>query len=174
MSCSTAGADPTTFRAALARFPSGVTIVTTRDASGEPWGFTANAFSSLSLSPPLVLACLDKTANCHPVFAEAPRFAINILTPAHAELARRFATKAADKYAAAGFVGERQEPPVLHDASAVLWCDAEQLVPAGDHTILIGHVTDVRIGDEDSLVYYRGAFLTPGPELGLPHGSSAA
>jgi flavin reductase ActVB len=154
------GAAPEAFRAALARFPSGVTIVTTRDAAGEPWGFTASAFSSLSLEPPLVLVCLDRSANCHPTFSGAQRYAINILTPAHQELARRFASKAADKYAGDSFAMEDGRPPVLRDAAAVLWCDAENLVPAGDHTILIGRVTDAQVGDGDSVVYYRGAFLT--------------
>jgi flavin reductase ActVB len=156
------GPAPEAFRAALARFPSGVTIVTTRDEPGEPWGFTASAFSSLSLDPPLVLVCLDRGANCHPAFSVAQRYAVNILTPAHEALARRFATKDGDKYSDGSFALEPGEPPVLRDAAAVLWCDAEDLVPAGDHTILIGRVTDARVGDGDSVVYYRGAFLAPG------------
>jgi flavin reductase ActVB len=155
---------PAAFRSALARFPSGVTIVTTRDDDGAPWGFTASAFSSLSLRPPLVLVCLDRSADCHPTFTGAQRFAVNILTPAHERLARRFATKGADKYGDAAFAGDDGAPPMLEGASAVLQCETEDAIDAGDHTILIGRVTDALVGEDDSVVYYRGVFV-PVPAL---------
>ena len=62
------------FKAAMAAFPSGITIVTTTGADGAPWGFTATSFCSVSADPPLTLVCLATTAQCHPVFQEADRW----------------------------------------------------------------------------------------------------
>lgn len=69
------------FRAAMARFPSGVAVATTTDRDGNPRGFTASAFCSVSLSPPMVLHCLGRDAECHEAFASAGRLAISILAP---------------------------------------------------------------------------------------------
>lgn len=150
--------DAAAFRTALSRFPSGVTIVTMRDADGTPWGFTASAFASLSLDPPLILVCLDRAADCHPAFVAAERFAVNVLAPAHAEIALRFATKGEDKYAPGGFEQDEHGCPVLPDAAAVIACELERAVPGGDHTILIGRVRDARAGNAEPVVWYRGDF----------------
>lgn len=72
---------PMRFRDAMASFPSGVTIVTTADRDGRWWGFTATSFCSLSVEPPLVLVCLAKRAECHPVFLTAERFVIHVIPP---------------------------------------------------------------------------------------------
>lgn len=92
------------FRDAMARFASGVTIVTTTDDTGQLWGFTASSFCSLSLQPPLVLVCLDRSADCYPVFRARPRFLVNILSTHHRGLALRFATKGGDKPLRLSFV----------------------------------------------------------------------
>ncbi|MFH8223645.1 flavin reductase family protein [Streptomyces sp. NPDC018057] len=154
--------DPAVFRAALASFPSGVTIVTTRGETGTLHGFTASSFASLSLDPPLVLVCLDRRADCFPVFMAAERFVVNIVTPAHAELAMRFATKGADKFAHGGFQYDEERPPLLPDAAAVLHCELEQAVPGGDHVILIGRVREARTGGAEPVTWYRGDFLRLG------------
>src|SRR4051812_11360247 len=90
--------EPELFREAMAKFASGVTIVTTADSDGAWWGFTASAFSSLSLTPPLILVCLAASAESHPAFAAAAGFIVNVLGSEHEELALRFATKGADKF----------------------------------------------------------------------------
>jgi flavin reductase ActVB len=138
--------DPTAFRSALARFPSGVTIVTTRSEAGTPHGFTASSFAALSLDPPLVLVCLDRDATCFPVFMAAERFVVNIVTPAHAELAVKFATKGENKFAHGSFEFDEDGHPLLPDAAAVIRCELEQAVPGGDHVILIGRVHEAGAG----------------------------
>ncbi|MCQ8835297.1 flavin reductase family protein [Streptomyces malaysiensis] len=160
------GLDPAAFRSALAQFPSGVTIVTTRSDEGTLHGFTASSFASLSLDPPLVLVCLDRRADCFPVFMAAKHFVVNIVTDAHAELAIKFATKGENKFAYGSFEFDEAGHPLLSDAAAVIRCELEQAVPGGDHVILIGRVHDARTGSSKPVTWYRGGFL--------PLGESAA
>ncbi|MGH8907647.1 MAG: flavin reductase family protein [Egibacteraceae bacterium] len=150
--------DSAAFRLAMTRFAAGVTIVTTVDERLRQWGFTANAFTSLSLDPPLVLVCLDARAECHPAFSAASGFAVNVLRPEHEPLARRFATKGIDKFASGRFEPSAAGLPVLPDALAVIECATEQRLPGGDHTILIGRVRDCRVGDGAPMVYFDRAF----------------
>lgn len=159
------GLDAAAFRSALARFPAGVTIVTTRSAGGTPHGFTASSFASLSLDPPLILVCLDQGADCFPAFIAAEQFVVNIVTPAHAKLAMRFATKGEDKFAQGNFESDEGGHPILPDAAAVIRCELEQAVPGGDHVILIGRVHDVRIGSGEPVMWYRGDFLHLGQSV---------
>lgn len=147
------------FREAMASFPSGVTIVTTVDTGGRWWGFTATSFCSVSMQPPLVLVCLADTAECAPVFRSAPRWIVHVIHPEHAELAVRFATRGTDKFADAGFVPDERGLPVLPQACVTLGCSAHARHPGGDHTILLGEVRDVRLGDEPvPAVYFRRGF----------------
>lgn len=151
--------DGDAFREALSRFPSGVTVVTTRDVDGVPWGFTASAFASLSATPPLVLVCLDRAADCHEAFeARSDRFAVNILAVDHEDLALRFASKGADKFAGGGFDDGLGGVPTLPGAVAVLECRTDDRVTGGDHTILIGLVEQVRLGDGEPMVYANRGF----------------
>lgn len=151
------------FRAALSLWPSGVTIVTTVDGQAQDWGFTASAFSSLSLNPPLVLVCLDAGAECHDAFLRAGTLAVNVLRPRHAQLAMRFATKGADKFGGDDFLRGQHGAQVLPDAAAVLECSLHSTVPAGDHTIVIGQVlsvtTDPQVAvDGDALLHFARGF----------------
>ena len=146
------------FKQALSCFPSGVTLVTTTDSDGRNWGFTASAFSSLSLDPPLVLVCLSKTADCCGAFTSASTFGINILRREHEPLAMRFATKGQDKFAGGEFRKGNLGVPVLPDAVATLECTTDTLVPAGDHTILIGLVRHAKVQDGHAVIYFKGAF----------------
>ena len=90
--------DDEIFKLAMSRFPSGVTIVTTINKEGEKCGFTASAFSSLSMSPPLVLVCLANSADCYDYFVTGSHFAVNIIGKEHEELAFKFATKGIEKF----------------------------------------------------------------------------
>lgn len=148
------------FRAVMASFPSGVTIVTTTDENGRWWGFTATSFCSVSLDPPLVLVCLATTAECHPVFERAQRWVVHVIHPGHTELALRFATRGAEKFGETGFV-EVDGMPALADASAALFCSTHARHPAGDHTILVGCVEAVRHDPlREPAIYYQRSFRT--------------
>jgi flavin reductase ActVB len=150
------GVDGATFREAMTRFPSGITIVTTMDTDGRPHGFTASAFTSVSADPPLVLTCLDKSARCHDVFLGTSRFSVAILRTDHWDLARRFASKIEDKFGD-HFTTDRYGLAQLPDALAYLACETEQQIPAGDHTILVGRVVSVTLGEGDPAVFYSRA-----------------
>src|ERR1700724_2814057 len=133
------------YRAVMSMWPSGVTITTTMDHDGLRWGFTASAFSSLSLQPPLFLVCLGAAAKCHDPFVRAKSFAVNILSTRHEQLALRFATRGSDKFNGADFRPGHTGSPVLTDAVASLECVMHATVPAGDHTILIGKVVHAHV-----------------------------
>lgn len=147
------------FREAMSRFASGVTIVATTDSAGTPRGFTATAFSSVSAEPPLVLVCLDKSANCHAHFVESSRpFSISILRDAHWDMALRFAAKIENKFTDA-FDTHHTGVPYLPDAHVALVCLPEQVIDAGDHTVLLGRVIDVRLGEGTPAIYYARKLL---------------
>ena len=95
---SVADIDVAQFRQALGAFATGVTIVTTRDASGQDVGLTANSFNSVSLNPPLVLWSLSRKARSQPAFAQCEFFAVHILAADQEALSVRFATSGADKF----------------------------------------------------------------------------
>jgi flavin reductase ActVB len=146
------------FRQAMGRFPSGVTIVTTVDEHGRRWGFTASAFASLSLQPPRVLVCLDRSANCHQSFSSADRFAVNILGAEQEDLARHFATKASDKFGGKSFELGDLRMPLLPDAVATLECLTAGRLPGGDHTILVGEPVSIRLRSGPPAVLYDRRF----------------
>lgn len=148
-------AEQTAFRSAMAAFPSGVTIVTTSDAGGRWWGFTASSFCSVSLSPPLVLVCLDRNADCHAAFSGASQWAIHLVPPDHIDLARRFATRGADKFAGDWFVADCDGLPILDRAAVTLRCTIHAIHPGGDHSILVGRVRHTHLEDRAAALYYR-------------------
>ena len=146
------------FKQAMSCFPTGVTLVTTTDGNERDWGFTASAFSSLSVDPPLVLVCLSTEADCCSAFISAEKFGVNILKREHESLARRFATKGKDKFAGGEFRKGKLGVPILPDALAILECTTGTLVPGGDHTILIGLVEHAKVQDGYAAIYFRSAF----------------
>ncbi|WP_027144615.1 alpha/beta fold hydrolase [Mesorhizobium sp. WSM3626] len=158
----TSGFDSGDFRRALGSFLTGVTIVTTIGPEGEPRGFTANSFTSVSLDPPLVLVCIAHKALGHPVFATSKSFAINILNEDQKAASGIFASKAADKFASVAWRPGQTGSPLLDGSVASFDCDMERLVDAGDHSILIGRVRDFEHNSSQPLGYCRGAYIAPG------------
>lgn len=154
--------DAMEFRRALGSFLTGVTIVTTIDEAGDARGFTANSFTSVSLEPPLVLVCIAKKALGHQAFSTSKGFAINVLAEAQKTASGTFASKAADKFASVTWQPGRTGNPLIEGSVAVFDCCMEQLVDAGDHSILIGRVHDFTHNGAQPLGYCRGAYVTPG------------
>ena len=153
--------DPATFRSVLGRFPSGVTVVTVRDDQQYDHGMTVSAFCSLSLEPPLVLICIDKSASLHGVLAAgntASRFAVNILEAGQEEIARRFAEEYPNRFEGIGFTRGTTGAPILEDCLAVIECEVQSRHPAGDHTIVIGAVVASATSEGSPLLYYRGGY----------------
>jgi flavin reductase (DIM6/NTAB) family NADH-FMN oxidoreductase RutF len=152
--------DPKVFRQALGAFVTGVTIVSTVQDDGEPRGFTANSFTSVSLDPPLVLVCVAKTASSYPVFSAARHFAVSVLAESQKDVSSLFASKAADKFERAAWRVGPAGSPVIDGAAAWFDCRRHQLVDAGDHVILIGEVIGFDHSTASPLGYCRGAYLT--------------
>ena len=150
--------DPDTFRAALGRFGSGVTVVTTRDDEHRDHGMTVSAFCSLSLVPPLVLACVGHDASMHPVMMRADRFGVSILAAGQEALARRFADQRTDRFDGVGYSRGKLGIVLLDDALAHLECTIIDRHEAGDHTIVVGQVESAASHLGRPLIYYRGGY----------------
>lgn len=147
------------FRNAMARFASGVTIVSTRNGDGGAVGFTASAFSSLSLHPPLLLVCLQKDADCYAAFMAAEHFAVSILAHGQDDIARRFATKNVDKWDGTPAIeGEKTRIPQVDGATARVECLMLDRVDGGDHTILVGEVISAVSDDAPPLLHFNRQF----------------
>jgi len=146
------------FRSALARFASGVSVVTTRDAGGKLHGITVSAFCSVSLSPPLVLICIENAAGSHYAFNESGVFAVNILTEDQAELSEHFALIHEEKFAGIDFSFGRLGVPLLSGCLATLECRIRNTADGGDHTIFIGEVESAAVAENRPLVYFRGEY----------------
>ena len=144
----------------MASLPTGVTIVATQGEDG-PAGATANAVSSLSIDPMLMLACLDRGSRTLLAIQAAGRFSVSVLHDGQEGVARAFATKAppADKWSGVDW-SERDGLPSIDDALLWVACDLEDVIAAGDHVILTGAVTDLAAAEitGSPLVFHRGAF----------------
>lgn len=146
------------FRAALSRFASGVTIVTTVDDNDRPAGITVSSFASVSLDPPLVLACIDKRASIHAHLRVGSHFAINILSEHQEHVSRRFATKDQDRFSDISHSTGATGAPLLDNALAVLECIVVDVYPGGDHSIVVGQVESTTVAEHRPLAYYRGGY----------------
>lgn len=158
----------------LSHFASGVTIVTTQN--GEmPYGLTVSAFCAVSLEPPLVLVCINKTAGSHDVLLETRRFAVNLLTIDQKALSQRFADSNLEPWQRFDGVAYRQAvtgSPILEGCLAFLDCTVYAVYDGGDHSILVGSVVECGVENlRPPLLYYHRAYHTvaalsenPGPD----------
>lgn len=151
--------DPIELRKTLGCFLTGVTVVTTQNAAGERRGFTANSFTSVSLTPPLVLVCLSEKASSFEAFSEAGHFAVNVLSEDQKDVSALFASKQPDKFSSLS-VTAVEGSPILEGTSAWLACSTHQKVRCGDHLILIGKVEALGRSNAAPLGYYSGNYFT--------------
>jgi flavin reductase (DIM6/NTAB) family NADH-FMN oxidoreductase RutF len=152
------------FREALGMFATGVTIVTARDAQGKFIGLTANSFNSVSLSPPLVLWSLARSAASMAAFSAGSHYAINILSADQQGLARQFAAREGDRYEGVHFDRGTGDAPLLHGAAATFECFNRSRYEEGDHVIFVGEVERCthRIG-ASPLLFHGGRFYAEHP-----------
>jgi flavin reductase (DIM6/NTAB) family NADH-FMN oxidoreductase RutF len=147
------------FRRALSRFASGVTIVTTKDNSGKLHGITVSAFCSVSLAPPLILVCIDKSTGSHHAFEESNYFVVNILREDCQNLSDRFASILPDKFDTVNYTLGINDLPVLSDALANLECRLVNAHDDGDHTIYVGEIERATVSADGSpLIYFHGDY----------------
>jgi flavin reductase (DIM6/NTAB) family NADH-FMN oxidoreductase RutF len=160
-----AGLTAAAFRDAISHLATGVTVVTSVGADGEPVGTTASAVTSLSLDPPLVLVCFDRASHTlHAVRAHGA-FAVNVLAAPQRHLSANFARRGLA--AAWDGVRHRRGPtgsPRLDGVLAALECTVEHRIPGGDHEIIIGRVREVETSGQDTapLLYWRGSYTSLG------------
>jgi flavin reductase (DIM6/NTAB) family NADH-FMN oxidoreductase RutF len=151
--------EPTEFRRVLAHWATGVTVIATVTPEGEPRGMTASAFASVSLSPPLVLACVEQSADTFAALSSAGIFSINFLRTGMDDVARRFAgDDTASKFRDVAWHTGVSGAPVLDDALAWVDCRVHAVHEGGDHRIFIGIVLDGGTADGEPLLYYRGRY----------------
>lgn len=148
------------FRGALAHLAGGVVVVTTREDDGIDRGMTATAVCSVSLDPPLVMACMSHETATYRAVQSSGVFALNILPASADGLAGRFATDRDDKFDGVETTAGETGAPILARALAYCDCAVESAVAAGDHTIFIGRVLQAASPDEHHLplLYYRGEY----------------
>ncbi len=150
--------DPGELRAAMSRFPTGVTVVTAPTADG-PAGLAANAVTSLSLEPPLMLACLDRGSRTLRAVEAAGRFGVNVLGAEGEELARAFGRKIpmAEKWEGVGH-SDRDGLPRLDAAIVFIACTMRDVLAGGDHVIVTGAVDSIAERDGSPLLFVDGAY----------------
>ena len=159
--------DGEVFRDVIGRFASGVTVITAR-CDGANYGMTASAVSSLSLDPPQLLICVNRSNATHRAISASGAFAVNILDEAQAEVAATFASRVADKFDAIGHGEGTLDLPVLPDALAVLECTLADKLIGGTHEVFVGHVRYARAREGAPLTYFRGRLGELGAQARTP------
>ncbi|MDR5752617.1 MULTISPECIES: flavin reductase family protein [unclassified Caballeronia] len=158
-SVSPANVDPVLLRQTLGCFATGVTIITTTDAGGEPVGLVANSLTSVSLDPPLVLFCLKRSASTLPAFERGADFAINILHAGQQEDVTKFFAGHPQRWNSDHWRAGETGLPVLEHCIANLECSKYHQLDAGDHVIFIGRVRRVRANmAREPLLYFQGRY----------------
>ena len=148
--------DTRAFRHALGCFATGVTVVTCCDAEGQPFGVTANSFSSVSLDPPLVLWSLSRRSSSFDAFESAECFAIHVLAQDQIDVSNTFA-RSGDKYAGIDYRMEG-ECPILSNKLALFRCNTRHRYAGGDHVIFVGEVQAFEFGDAEPLLFVQGEY----------------
>jgi flavin reductase (DIM6/NTAB) family NADH-FMN oxidoreductase RutF len=152
--------DPSVLRRVMGHFATGVTIVTTRDRAGTVYGLTANAVTSVSLVPPLLLICIDRKAETFAHFYDSKAFVVNILADHQAELSTRFAKSGGDKFVGVPHRPGRLGVPILAGVLGAIECRIVATHEAGDHVIHLGEVEHAESHDGRPLLFFQGRYRT--------------
>jgi len=151
--------DTQDYKQVLGAFPTGVTVVTALDDNDRLVGFTASAFSAVSMDPPLVLICPSLSSDSYPVIQRNGRFAVHILGHEQEAIAYRFASKGSDKSEGIAWHRSAHGNALLDGAAAYLECRLWEEYPGGDHAIMVGEVQALWVAaaeKADPLLYCRG------------------
>jgi flavin reductase (DIM6/NTAB) family NADH-FMN oxidoreductase RutF len=164
--------DASTFRRTLGQFASGVTVVTTRDASGRPLGLTVSAFCAVSLEPPLVLVCIDHRSDANRGLRESGEFAVSVLSERQEDVSRRFAAAGSDKREGFPFLDGPLGLPLVPGAVAHLECRVRSCHDEGDHAVWVGEVLGAAAHPGPPLLHHTGGYrrLLPDEDAGKAGG----
>lgn len=149
--------DDAQFKAALSHFASGVTVVTT-EHEGKRYGMTVASFASLSLHPPLVLVCVEKSVKTHEAIAASGKFGVSILAQEQTDISAKFASRSDDKFAGVDVILGELGVPLIANSLTTLECTLRETLPGGDHTIFVGEVVDSKTREGIPLLYFRSGY----------------
>jgi flavin reductase (DIM6/NTAB) family NADH-FMN oxidoreductase RutF len=153
------------FKEALGNYPTGVTVITTTDEEGKPVGLTVNSFASVSLDPLMILWSIDHKVSTLKSFVDRGKFAVHILAGDQQELCKTFSSKNVERFSQCNWDYSENQLPIIDGVFAVLECTSFKTVEAGDHTILIGEVTNINVTQKDPMLYHRRHFAAIPPEF---------
>jgi flavin reductase (DIM6/NTAB) family NADH-FMN oxidoreductase RutF len=146
------------FRQVMGNFVTGITVVTTLDKGGKPYGLTVNSFTSVALDPILVLVCLDNRLSGLQAFKDSKHFGVSILSEHQEDVSRMFAKKDSERPPGIYFTGTLGMP-LLQNSLATMECETVEMYPGGDHTIFLGRVeTGEVLQAQQPLLYFRGKY----------------
>ena len=144
-------------RKIMGRFATGVTVAST-STGGQTWGMTANAVTSLSLDPPLVLLAVVCDSQSHAMFTQGGCFALNILTVEQEELSNRFAFSGPKDFSDLETTTAKTGAPILTNTLGWVDCRVRETISGGDHDIFIGEIVAGKLGDGEPLVFFEGKY----------------
>ena len=151
--------DQREFRNALGAYTTGITVITTTSAKGHPVGITVNSFTSVSLEPPLILWCLDNSAESYDDFTQSEHFTVHVLHSEQQNVSTIFATPNADKFGQVPWSHGEEGTPVLDEFLECFHCKIEKLHEGGDHVIILGRVVRLETKlDCPPLLYHQGEY----------------
>jgi flavin reductase (DIM6/NTAB) family NADH-FMN oxidoreductase RutF len=146
------------FKEVMGNYPTGVTVVTTKDENGTPLGLTVNSFASVSIDPLMILWSIDKRVGSYEEFVKTDKFAVHVLADNQGDICSLFAMKGTDRFGSCEWNTSEHGLPIIAGALGVLQCKTFKTVEAGDHMILIGEVIDIVSENKDPLLYHRRKF----------------
>ena len=150
--------DPSQFRRACAQFATGIAIASALDSDGFPHGMTINSFTSVSMDPPLVLICVDRTSNLLPIFERCGHYGLSFLGCHQQSLSTHFAGRGHDRFNGTPWIAGATGVPLIPEALAHLECRITQSAIAGDHAILIAEVISADIQTGRPLLYFASGY----------------
>ena len=149
-------------RRVMGHFATGIAVITTHNKTGEIHGLTVNAFTSVSLVPPLCLICVDKKAESYASFEESKIFTVNFLADDQEDVSRRFAVSGGDKFTGVAYRLGGNGAPILDGTLGHLECRLTAVFDGGDHSIYLGEVEEAQTREGRPLLFYRGGYRTLG------------
>ena len=154
--------DKNELRRVMGHFATGVTVITTVSNDGKHYGLTANAFTSVSLEPPLLLISVDKKAESYPFFEQSKVFTVNILADDQEALSRRFAVSGGPKFEGVAYRPGANGAAILEGTLGYIECKLSATYPGGDHTIYLGEIQEAATVDRKPLLFFRGGYRALG------------
>jgi flavin reductase (DIM6/NTAB) family NADH-FMN oxidoreductase RutF len=146
------------FRRVCSKYATGITILTVLDSLGTPHGMTVNSFTSVSLSPPLILVCIDRQTPILSHFTPGTRFGVNVLHEEQKELSTWFARSGHDRFSGREWRAGETGAPILPGMLATLECEVNQMIEAGDHVVVIGAALHATWREGQPLVYFNSSY----------------